>query len=225
MYEILIKWGLDTLKSLAGDELKHQDSLVIEAIRTKNSLVKERFNIAQETILEFQELTVELERELQSFQDKFLSKTDGEDFSKYLGRLKRNFHPKFYRKFRKIRTRLGMTNDALSGYSLALIRLVNISFVEEIAEEKKLKNPSDISRTYRMSWTFLLSTLTALLRITTNDLRFWLTDKSYSEKAYNWAIEYEIPAIKKFLIDDNKGKTVYFITLTNSDNLEKFWKK
>lgn len=47
MYEILFKWGLDTLREVAGDVSKEELAFALEAVKTKNAFVVRRFDEAR----------------------------------------------------------------------------------------------------------------------------------------------------------------------------------
>jgi len=225
MYEYLLKWGLGTLTKLGLDTNSHENAVLLEAIRAKNSLVVERFRIADQTCQTLIELAIRMEPDLSEFQDSFSSSENSRDAASYLGALEREFHPKYYREFRKLRARFDITNDLLSAYSLAFIGWINIKNVKEICTKKACRTPGDISRTYRLIWTFFSGTMTRLLRITSNDLRFWLTDRPYTEAALVWAREVDMPQLHRFFMEELHAPNIYFPSLEKAEGLEEFWKR
>jgi len=224
MYEYLLSWSLESLRSgmLSGGKQEH--AILLEAIKAKNGLVLERFRVAESACAELVGLTIRIETELAEFQAQY-SEGGPKDSKSYMGDLGRQLHPRFYREFRKIRTRFDVTNDLLSGYSIGLVDWIQFRNIEAICRDLKFTSPSHISRIYRLGWTFLSSTITRLLRISTNDLRFWLTDKPYTRVALRWAKERELATLRTFfLLHLDKSKT-FFPALESPEGLELFWKE
>ena len=126
------------------------------------------------------------------FLDEFRAKmpeTDGtlQATKKFMGALKVEFHPPYYRRLKKLRSQFESTNDVLSAYSVVMSDILHFSTMEKIAIEKKLRSSSDLCRTYRGLWTLYSEILTSLVRLTSNDLRFWLIDAPYVIQAEVWA--------------------------------------
>jgi len=67
MYEILLKWGLDTLSKVGVDSSGRDHAVLLEAIKTKNSLVVERFEIATECCNALIDLTLDVDAGLVDF--------------------------------------------------------------------------------------------------------------------------------------------------------------
>jgi hypothetical protein len=147
------------------------------------------------------------------------------DSNKFFSKLKYEFHPVYYREYRKIRTKFDLTNDLLSGYSIALSGWINIDTFENICNKRNETKPSSIVRLYRHWWLFLLSTLSRLLRLSTSDIRFWLTDLPYTEKAINWARENDILLLEKRFTEFNDDKhAVFYPSLETKEGISTFWK-
>ena len=142
--------------------------------------------------------------------------------SKFIYELKATFHPKYYRKYRKIRTRLDRTNDLISAYSMQLSRFINFDNVEKMFENGKCSTESQIISTYRIMWTFVLSTISRLIRISSNDLRYWLTDLPYIHYAYQWA-QKDINAITEFIINNDKSGNIVVLSLERNEGVQTFW--
>jgi len=221
MYETLLKWGIKTLTQAGLEKGKHDYSVVIEAIKTKNALVLERFKIAEQATNDLMNLTIRIEADLKKFREKH---SKGDNKTNFLNTLRDEFHPIYYNEYRKIRPQFDITNDLLSGYTIGLSNWVRFENISSLCKECDFKSQNDISRLYRMVWIFLLSTITWHLRLSSNDLRFWLTDKPYSKIALKWMQEHEFPALTNFLIRGLfETKLTHFPILESKLVLEEFW--
>jgi hypothetical protein len=190
MYELLLSWGLESLTKLVMSEDDKDVTILLEAIRAKNTLVVERFKYAWEASQEIVGLAIQVDAELEEFRVN-APQTDGtlDATKKFMGALRGDFHPKHYRYLKKLRSRFESTSDVLSAYSIKMADIIHFSMVEKISIEKQLRASSDILRTYRGLWTLYSEILTKLIRLTSNDLRFWLTDTPHVNIAEDWACQ------------------------------------
>lgn len=223
MYEKLLEWSVDALKQALGAASEHEMAVIMEAVKTKNEMVVKRFEIAHNACEQILKLQFSLEKDLSDFQNNFDPPKNKSAPNSYSGKLKREFHPEFYRQYRNIRSQFDTTTDLLSGYSMALSDWLHFDKFEEILEESECKTVSDVTRIYRMYWNFVSSTLRRLLRVTSNDLRFWLTDDPYIQYSVEWARKEDIPALKRFFVEDAQGKDIFYTSLENKEKVSEFW--
>lgn len=224
MYELILGWALESLTQFTNTKDSKDLSIALEAIRTKNELVVERFKYAWTACQSIVDLAIKIEADLIEFQ-KTASKTDGtkESTEKYLSAIRQDFHPKYYRQLFKIRSQFESTNDLFSAYSEVLADIVHFSTLEDIATNKNLRSSSDISRTYRGLWKLYADIIIRLVRVTSNDLRFWLTDIPYAIPAEEW-VKKDLDLAKQFLLAKDWGGKRFHITLESKEGLEQFWK-
>jgi hypothetical protein len=201
-----------------------QVAVMLEAIKAKNALVVERFKYSYEACQSVTALAINVDAELALFRKK-APKTDGtpESRDKFVAVLKSEFHPVHYRQLLKLRSKFESTNDLLSGYSTTLTPIIHISMLERIIEEKHYYSASAISRTYRGLWTFYAEIITSLVRLTSNDLRFWLTDCPYVVHAENWARR-ELESAQEFLLASDWGGKRFHLSIETAEGLDEFWK-
>lgn len=226
MYELLLQWGLQSLTQLTGLKNSNDMSIMLEAIKAKNALVIERFKFAWEACQSVVDLTIEVESELAQFEKEIQKNisTKPDRLAIHLRMLKHDFHPNYYRQLKKIRSRFESTNDLLSSYSKTMVGIVHFSMVEDIVKKKKLKSPSDINYAYRGVWTLYSEILISLVRLTSNDLRFWLTDTPFVIKADRWA-DKDFENVSNFLTADDWGGNWFHLSLENEYGLQEFWKE
>lgn len=223
MYEYLLKWGLDTLVKSGLEKGKAEHSLLLEAVKTKNQLVVERFKIASSACELLVKLTLDVEAELEQFRQQY-QQQGNQQYGNFKAALRETLHPKFYREYRKIRSQFDISNDLLSAYSMAFSSWLNFNAIEQLLSETQAQKPTEQARTYRMIWTFAASTLSRLLRISANDLRFWLTDLPYTDKAYALATTEDIPKIREFFIKGHENNGLFHPYLETAEGLEAFWR-
>jgi len=224
MYEKLLEWSVDALKQALGAASDHEIAVVMEAVKVKNQLVIKRFDIAHNACEQILQLQFTLEKSLSDFQKDYKTPKNKSAPDSYAGKLKREFHPEFYRQYRNIRSQFDTTTDLLSGYSMALSDWLHFNKFEEILAESECETVSDVTRIYRMYWNFVSSTLRRLLRVTSNDLRFWLTDDPYIQYSVEWARREDIPALKKFFVEDAQGKDIFYTSLESTEKVIEFWR-
>jgi|YNPNPStandDraft_1061719.scaffolds.fasta_scaffold73770_2 hypothetical protein len=224
MYELLLQWGLESLAKLVAVKGEKDSAILLEAVRAKNSLVVERFRYAREACQAIVDLAIQVDTDLEEFRLK-APETDGTlpATKKFMGELKLDFHPKYYRRLKKLRSQFESTNDVLSAYSVVMSDLLHFSTMEKIAIEKKLRSSSDLCRTYRGLWTLYAEILTSLVRLTSNDLRFWLIDAPYIVQAERWAKQ-DFELAMTFLLAKEWGGMSFRISLETKEGLESFWK-
>jgi len=225
MYELLLKWGLDSLPKLVGDRDRSQTAILLEAIKTKNILIQERYKYAWEVYRDVLALTLEIENSLEEYSSNSPSTENTKKTAwKLLGNLKTNFHPTYYRKMKKLRSNFECTNDLMSSYTRWLLEITNFQFFEELCEKQQYYTASSIFRSYRGLWTFYSEMLGSLIRVTSSDLRFWLTDKPYVEKADLIAQE-ELKLVKEFLLEREVRSLRFHLQIVTEEGLYRFWEK
>jgi len=223
MYEIILKWGLDTLVKGLGKKDDRQLNILLEAIKTKNTLVNERFKYAYNACQSLIEMTIKLEDDLSDFR-KSVNTTDGtlESTELFIKDLEGLFHPKYYREYKKYRNIYDCTNDLLASYSFVLTEIIHIDTFKTICKKRRIISSSDICRTYRTSWNVLTSTISSLIRLTSNDLRFWLTDNSYRIKCTDWAKQ-DLKILKTYLISGKYHEHNVKLSLEDNNGVNNFW--
>ncbi|MFO0946657.1 MAG: hypothetical protein U1D30_12030 [Planctomycetota bacterium] len=221
IYSILLKWGLDTITGIAKDKDPNHLGIVIEAIRTRNAIVLKRFEYAWSVVQEINDLLEKLEQDLLVIVEDKGSDTAGPRFKPFIDKLQSELHPRYYRKLRKIRNKLEATNDLFSAYSIEFHEMLRFDNVKQvlIAGPKKV---SDAARTYRMLWETFSAVVATLVRVTSYDLRFWLTDVSYFRLA-----EEQAAADRKTIVDHflKSKQTSWSLSIEDSQSVNLFWNK
>lgn len=223
MYELLLQWGLESLAKLVIAKDEKDSAFLLEAVRAKNALVIERFRYARDACQAIVDLAVQIDTDLEEFRSK-APETDGtiQTTKKFMGALKTEFHPPYYRRLKKLRSQFESTNDVLSAYSVEMSDILHFSTMERIAIEKKLRSSSDLCRVYRGLWTLYSQILTSLIRITSNDLRFWLIDEPYVTQAEKWAKQ-DFQRVMDYLLAESWGGMSFRISLETKEGLKAFW--
>lgn len=224
MYDLLLQWGLESLRQVTFTKSDQELAVMLEAIRAKNMLVLERFRYGWASCQAVVDLAVSVEEALPSFV-KEARETDGslQATKNFMGDLKAQFHPKFYRKLAKIRCQFDATNDLLAAYSDVFADVLHFGTIGEIAKHKELRASSDLVRLYRGLWSFYSRVMTALVRITSSDLRFWLTDQPYILTAREHA-DTDWREAKQYLMEPEGRGIRYCLSLEKGDGLDRFWK-
>ncbi len=222
MYEILIKWGLDTLGKAKGQKADYELKLLIEAAKTKNNMVVERFRIASDMCARISELSIELDNQLDIFQKEAKKEGKPINVEKYINRIKRDFHPKYYRDLKRILTRSNSTNDILAAYAEILISFINYGNIKKILNRCEIKSLGEVSRMYRSVWDKGIFMVTSALRASANDLRFWLTDHPYRIEANEWGKKNDQRVLFEYLTR-KKNIEKYYFSLDHRNKLEEFW--
>jgi hypothetical protein len=222
MYEQLLKWGLDSLNKFAGIKGEFELSILTEAIKTKNAIILERYKQCCSLNEGLISLSVEVEVDLSKFiQNKTEADTNWKTARAFIGQLKTDFHPEHYRKLCKIRSSFDSTNDLISAYSYTFLDVVKIDNLIKIAKENKCYSIGDICRLYRSLWAKYTENVAVLLRVTSGDLRFWITDTPYVILADEWA-KLDLSLCIQSLSNE-KRDTRFHISLETKKGLDKFW--
>ncbi|EAR20799.1 hypothetical protein [Nitrococcus mobilis] len=223
MYDLLLKWGLESLSKATLNRSEQELSVMLEAIRAKNTLVAERFRFAWNTsqsiigvALEVEEVQEELKNAIQDYQWK--TKTGR---SKILWQLQ-EFHARYARKLKKVRCSYDATNDLLSAYSSVFDSLLHLDLLSEFADARGLTKRSDVLWLYRGLWQFYARVMSSLVRVTSSDLRFWLTDEPYIAAAFIWATK-DLDAAKAWLSRPVGHGQRFFLSLETPGGLVDFW--
>lgn len=222
MYEQLLKWGLDSLSKFVGIKGEFELSILTEAIKTKNAIILERYKQCNILTKVLNDLSVELEDDLSKFiQNKTETDPNWKTARAFIGQLRKDFHPEHYRKLCKIRSSLDSTNDLISAYSYTFLDIVKIDTLIKIVKEKKCYSIGEICRLYRSLWIKYIENVAVLLRVSSGDLRFWITDTPYIVLAEEWAkldLSLCIQSISKRKVD-----TRFHISLETKKGLDRFW--
>lgn len=223
MYELLLKWGLDSLTKFTGTKGQHELSILLEAIKTKNTLIIERYKQTWALNEKLSDLIIELEVELDSFARES-SETDGswKSARQFIGKLKSDFHPAFYRKLIKLRAGFEGSNDILSAYTYVFLNILNLDNLVALCKEKEMYSRGDICRSYRSLWTKYGEIVASVNRVTSGDLRFWITDIPYVRHADKWA-EHDLEQLLRFISANSWGSKRFHISLESKRGLDKFW--
>ena len=223
MYESLIKWGFEQVSGLAIAKDKRDVQIMLEAIKAKNSLVLERFKYAWNSCQSVVDLSIQVDEGLSEFLTQ-APQTDKsrESAFKFLGALKNEYHPKYYRQLKKLRSQIESTNDLLSAYSSIFVEIINFGMLQNIVEHKKHYSASFILRNYRGLWTLYTEILISLVRVTSNDLRFWLTDSPYVVCADEYAMN-DFELVKKFLFAEDWDGKRFHLSLETVNGIANFW--
>ena len=225
MYELLLKWGFDNLSKFTGIKAEQQIFILQDAIKTKNAIIIERYKkcwVLNENLIN---LAVEIEEDIEEYIKK-TEETDGtwKSARQFIGQLRSEFHPSRYRKLMKIRSAFEGTNDLISAYTFIFLDMIHIDRLVNIVKETKLYSRGDICRLYRGMWTKYCEVVAILLRITSNDLRFWITDTPYISYADKWAESDLQKIILLFRTKDWHEKRCY-ISLESRQGINKFWRE
>lgn len=223
MYEQLLKWGLESLNKFVGIKGEFELSILSEAIKTKNSIIIERYKQSSKLNENLLNLSVEIEDNLAEFVlDETESETNWKTARLFIGKLKTEFHPEHYRKLCKIRSSFDATNDLISAYSYTFLDILKIDNLLKISKENEFYSVGEICRLYRTLWVKYIETISALLRVTSGDLRFWITDTPYVILADDWA-KLDLSRCISSLDKRNLNNDRFHLSLERKKGLDKFW--
>lgn len=220
MYELLLKWGLETLQKASLGKSDQELSVMLEAIRTKNRIVIERFKFSREAALRVNSLAMTVEQELATLRTELIASSE----SLSVNLLAADFHPPRYRELSKIRSEFDTTNDLLTAYSRKLSEILHIETIRKITKSADLSQGSEIARLYRGLWTTYASLLSSLVRVASADLRFWLVDEPYLAIAEAHA-ESDLRNLIDWLIDAEgfASRSHFTLSLETACGLRAFW--
>lgn len=223
MYDILLKWGLDSLSKSVLGKSDQEVSVMLEAIKAKNTLVVERFKFSWNTCQDIIALSIDVEKGLDDF---------AETIKDYEWKTKRGrkkimwnlniFHAKYARQLKKIRCNYDSTNDLLSAYSSQFITILHLETFEKIADKHNFTTRSQCLRLYRGLWQFYARVMSSLVRVTSSDLRFWLTDEPYIKPAFEWS-EKDYKGSVEWLSKTEGYGNWHFLSLETPGGLSDFW--
>lgn len=225
MYEVLLKWGMDSLSKFTGIKGEHELSIIREAISTKNSIILERYKECWKQYDALANLCVEVDEELEKFLNEAMETNGTEKSARAFiqGDLANKFHPKFYRKAIKIRSKFDGGNDLISSYSVVFIELINIETLVAICKSKRSTSRSEICRIYRGLWTKYAEIIAIVLRASSSDLRFWATDIPYVQHTDQWAhLDYE-KILRGFRSSSWSARNRNYIALESKKGVDRFW--
>ena len=223
MYESLLKWGLDSLAKFAGAKGQYELTILVEAIKTKNTMIIERYKQSWVLNEKLSDLIIDVEVDLDSFVQNS-KETDGswKSARQFLGSLKSEFHPKYYRKLLKLRAGFEGTNDILSAYTFIFLDIFNLEYLVAYSKDKQKYSRGEICRCYRRLWTMHGEIISSIIRISSGDLRFWVTDIPYIRHADNWA-KFDLEQFKHIYPRVSWCNKRFYISLESKKGLDKFW--
>ena len=246
---MILKWGVDALQNAVLAKHDGNVSLTLEAMRARNEIVLKRYDHAYSACEALFDLVVQIDSELDDLKALATGDSSAQKKANFIKSLGEDFHPKKIRIYRKLRSKFEVTNDLLSGYSLETGELVSFSTFKEICRyqeranfEKKMQHIeekfsgaelenekkkvsefpkiTDICSLYRALWTHVSGIMSACVRISSNDLRFWLTDTPYVRAAEECA-KFEARLAKAYFC--RKKHETYGFLLEDQKNIELFW--
>lgn len=220
MYEILFKWGLETFREAVGDASKEQLAFALEAVKAKNAMVQRRFEVAVAACSDLIALSNRIDSELKGRQQAAQEAPDDERYARFIGSVRNELHPSFLREYRKLKGKFIVSNDLLAGYALVTTEIVQYRQFEAIAKAIGCNRVSQAASLYRALWEHLVHLLTTLVRLSSSDVRFWLTDTPYMQTAELFAAR-ELVLARAFFCGASHG--YYRCLLEEPANLEKFW--
>lgn len=100
--------------------------------------------------------------------------------------------------------------------------LLHLDALVELADARALSKRSDLLWLYRGLWQFYSRTMSSLVRVTSSDLRFWLTDEPYIGSAFEWA-EKDRNAAKAWLSRPVGHGERFFLSLETPQGLADYW--
>jgi hypothetical protein len=222
MYEILFKWGLDTFREALGNASKEELAFTLEAVKAKNAMVQRRFEVAVTACSDLIALSNRIDAELKSKQEAVRDAPEAERYTRFIGAVRNELHPSFLREYRKLKGKFIVSNDLLAGYALVTTEIVQYRQFEAIAKSLGCQRVSQAASLYRALWEHLVHLLTTMVRLTSSDMRFWLTDSPYMQTAELFAA-YELGLARSFF--SGADHRYYRCLLEDPGNLEKFWLK
>ena len=223
MYELLLKWGMENVSGFSKLKASQEHAITLEAIKAKNSLVLKRFDIAWSAHQALVDLVNEVETKLPEFREN--SRVTDKTLSgakKFVGDLSRDFHPLVYRKYQKIRSQFDGANDLFSAYTSEFSQFLHISTLKVIYKQKEIYDRSGIIRIYRGLWTKQTEIIASLIRVSSSDLRFWLTDNPSVTYAAKWS-EKDSEKLWQFLTAESWYEQHFRLSLESPSGLKEYW--
>ena len=224
MYDILLKWGLETLKDVLSKEDEKTFSILKSAVDTKNKLVEKRFQLAVKACESLVCLNEKIDIDLSNFEKKTAivkgTNSSFKDDQKKILELKGKEH---FNEYKRIRTLLEGANDLLAVYSIRFSELLQLNKIELLCESMDTCSSDNIIECYRESWGMVADVIARLIRLTSTDLRFWLCDHPYAWAAAE-QVENDCAIAKEFLISNKRDK--YFeLEVEKPEGMEKLWQQ
>jgi hypothetical protein len=114
------------------------------------------------------------------------------------------------------------TNELLSTYAMALTELLHFETLRDLFKDAGCQSSSDVRRVYRRTWSLGASVAMTLMRITSNDLRFWLNETPHAALATSWATR-DLQRMKAYASATGMKQAVFELTLEEDGAVERFW--
>lgn len=221
IYSVILKWGLETLSGVVRDKDPQHIQIILEAIKLRNNIVQKRFEYAWAAAQDVLDLVLELEQELASVIAATPAHENRTERTKaFLAKLNEDFHPAYLRKLKKLRGKFEATNDLFSAYSLEFFAMLSFENVKKLIKANEAEKLADVARLYRQLWDTYSTVMLTLIRVSSSDIRFWVTDVTYSGVAETYA-RHDRREIEKVFTSGTKGN--WALSLEHHVRVTEFW--
>ena len=221
LYSVILKWGLDTVSSVIRDKDPQHIQIVLEAIKLRNSIVQKRFEYSWAAAQDVLDLVLELEIDLKKLVDETPAHENRAERTRaFLAKLGEDFHPRFLRRLKKIRGKFEATNDLFSAYSLEFYGFLSLENAKRLIKHSEADRLSDVARLYRQLWDTYATVMMTLIRVSSSDIRFWVTDATYSDIAERYA-KHDRAEIEKLFV--SKAPVNWALSIEHHVMVAEFW--
>lgn len=223
MYEQILKWSVETLTSFAKSKGEQQAAIIMEAVKLKNDLISERFKTTCAIADKISLLCTQIDPE----QEPWRSTQSGDEkktLAQFRQYLKDDYHKANYRQLKSIRSGLEVSNDLIAAYSKVMIELLGFGKIELIIKTRGSQRIGEYARNYRNLWILYSEIIFRLIRITSGDIRFWATDKPYTELAEEFARN-DLESLTTFLRTTKASHNQPCLFIDRAEGLNEFWVK
>ena len=138
-------------------------------------------------------------------------------------------HPKYRDRYKRLRGRFELSNDALSSYSIAYDDLLHPSHLKDLflcRDGDLLCKPSDARWVYKKVWLSVLEGMRSVMRVTSS-ARFW-TPSNFGTKSDAWAAadmkrtDYYLTLFAK---RNGSCGQIFYLLIERDSAQEAFWKQ
>ncbi len=239
MYEIILGWATKPLtelivqrdkslteKEIATDDRQHQ--IALEAIKTKNEMVLKRFSYVWDIGKELVALQDRIYETLTTYSTNIGddNKNKNWDITNFReSNFEKDVHKCLLHQFINIRHKFELVNDLFSVYSIECLNSIQFENVLRIFDsmpiDEKTKSNLYFCNVYYQMVSNIISTLLSLLRVSSDDLRFWLVEKNYADVAKKFAQE-DLANLENNL-GKKSGDYNFEIKLESLKGKDEFW--